>query len=244
MGLLLSGVILGPHGVDIIGENRPIANFFAEIGKLLLMFFAGNEIDLHQFRQAQRKTMIFGLLTTTLPLLLGSAVGFLLGYGPLAAVVLGSLLASHMLLGGSIVRELGAGNLEPVTVTVGATVVSDTLSLIVFAICLSTCQSGFSVAGLAQQLIEIAIFVPLILFGLSRLGAYVLAKAENHEGAYFILMLAIVAIAGLLAQLINLPGIVGAFLAGLAVNAAVHASPRRTSWSSSETPSSSRSSSS
>jgi Kef-type K+ transport system membrane component KefB len=97
----------------------------------------------------------------------------------------------------------------------------------VFAVCLSTFQSGFSVAGLALQIIEIAIFVPLILFGLSRAGAYVLRKIEAYEDAYFIVMLAIIAIAGLLAQLINLPGIVGAFLAGLAVNAAVRDKPAR-----------------
>jgi Kef-type K+ transport system membrane component KefB len=227
VGLLLSGVILGPHVFNVFGTNAPIAGFLGELGKLLLMFFAGLEIDLAQFRQAQRKTMTFGLLTTLLPLLLGIAVGFLLGLEPLTAVVLGSLLASHTLLGLSIIRGLGAGSLKPITVTVGATVVSDTLSLIVFAVCLSTFQSGFSVAGLALQIIEIVIFVPLILFGLSRAGAFVLRKIEAYEDAYFIVMLAIIAIAGLLAQLINLPGIVGAFLAGLAVNAAVRDKPAR-----------------
>ncbi|WP_158805760.1 cation:proton antiporter [Acidisoma sp. L85] len=191
------------------------------------MFFAGLEIDLTRFRQAQRKTMIFGLLTTMMPLILGTGVGFLLGYGMLTAIVLGSLLASHTLLGNNIIRELGASRLEPMTVTVGATVVSDTLSLIVFAVCLSTFQSGFSVTGLAIQLVEIAIFVPLILFGLSRVGAYLLRQVENNEDAYFILMLAIVVVAGLLAQMINLPGIVGAFLAGLAVNAAVQDKPAK-----------------
>jgi Kef-type K+ transport system membrane component KefB len=227
VGLLLSGVILGPHCLDVFGVNRPIADFFADLGKLLLMFFAGLEIDLTRFRQAQRKTMIFGLLTTMLPMTLGTAVGFLLGYGTLTAIVLGSLLASHTLLGNGIIRELGASKLEPITVTVGATVVSDTLSLIVFAVCLSTFKSGFSTAGLAIQVVEIAIFVPLILFGLSRAGAYLLRRVEDNEDAHFILMLAIVVIAGLLAQMINLPGIVGAFLAGLAVNAAVQAKPAK-----------------
>jgi Kef-type K+ transport system membrane component KefB len=47
VGLLLSGVLLGPHGLDLVGQNRPIADFFADLGKLLLMFIAGLEIDLH-----------------------------------------------------------------------------------------------------------------------------------------------------------------------------------------------------
>ena len=104
---------------------------------------------------------------------------------------------------------------------------SDTLSLVVFAVCLSTYQSGFSVSGMTVQLLEIAVFVPLILLGLSRVGAYLLNKVEADEHAYLVLLLAIVAVAGLLAQSINLPGIVGAFLAGLAVNEAVRDKPAK-----------------
>ena len=78
-----------------------------------------------------------------------------------------------------------------------------------------------------MQLIEIAIFVPLILFGLSRLGAYFLRKVADDEDAYFVLMLLVMTVAAVLAALINLPGIVGAFLAGLAVNAAVHDQPAK-----------------
>ena len=127
----------------------------------------------------------------------------------------------------TILRQLGETQLESVTVTVGATVMSDTLSLIVFAICAGIYHSGFSVLNLGVQLVEIAIFVPLVLFGLSRLGAYLLKKVENDEDSYFILMLGIMVVAGLLAQSINLPGIVGAFLAGLAVNAAVRDKPAK-----------------
>jgi Kef-type K+ transport system membrane component KefB len=225
VGLLLSGIVIGPHGLDVFGTNPPIADFFAELGKLLLMFCAGLEIELALFRRARNRVIAFGLLTTTLPLLLGAGVGFLFGYRPVAAVVLGSLLASHTLLAAPIVARLGATRLEPIAVTFGATVVSDTLSLVVFAICVSTFQRGFSLPGLAAQLIEIAVFIPFILFGLSRLGAYLLRKVADEENTYFILMLLVMTVAAALAALINLPGIVGAFLAGLAVNAAVHDKP-------------------
>jgi len=97
----------------------------------------------------------------------------------------------------------------------------------VFAVCVSTYESGFSVAAVTKQLVEIAVFVPVVLFGLSRLGAYALKKVEAEEAAYFALMFGIMAVAGVLAQAINLPGIVGAFLAGLAVNASVHDKPAK-----------------
>src|SRR5215468_9493273 len=124
------------------------------------MFFAGLEIDLARFRQAQQRTIVFGLLTTALPLLSGTAVGVLLGYGTLGAVVLSP----------PIVTRLGLVRLESITITFGPTVISDTLSLLVFAVCLATYKSGFSISVLAVQVAEIAIFVPLVLVGLSRWG--------------------------------------------------------------------------
>ena len=225
VGFVLTGTVIGPHVLGLFGEQRPIAEFLADLGKLLLMFVTGLEIDLARFRQAEGRSITFGLLTTGIPLLLGTMVGMLFGYSVTSAMVLGSLLASHTLLASPIVTKLGANHLEPVIVTVGATVMSDTLSLVIFAICVSTYVSRFSAFRLIGQILEIAVLVPGILFGLGRLGAYLLKGAEDQEDAYVVLLFGMMAVAGILAQLVNLPDIVGAFLAGLAVNAAVHAKP-------------------
>jgi Kef-type K+ transport system membrane component KefB len=225
VGLLLSGVIVGPYVLDIFGTVRPIADFLAELGKLLLMFFAGLEINLELFRRARNRSIALGIATTVVPLVLGTMVALSFGYAAIPAIVIGSLLASHTLLGLSVVSRLGLGSLEPVTVAVGATVMSDTLSLVVFAICVSIYTTGFSPSGLVLLLAEIAGYIVLVLFGLSRLGAYVLKRVENEEDAYFVLMLGIMAIAGVLADAIQLPGIVGAFLAGLAINASAQNAP-------------------
>jgi len=227
VGLLLSGVVLGPHMLDVFPQQHPISQFFSELGMLLLMFFAGLEINLPLFREKIFRSIVFGVTTTTVPLLLGTLAARWLGYGLLPAIVVGSLLASHTLLGASIVAKLGVNRLEPVVVTFGATMISDTLSLLVFAICVPLYVSGFSASGLALQIIEIIVFVPLVLLGLGRAGAYVLRRLENNEEIYFILMLGMIALSALLAQYINLPGIVGTFLAGLAVNATVKDKPAK-----------------
>ena len=65
------------------------------------------------------------------------------------------------------------------------------LSLVVFAVCVTTFQRGFSPSGLALQLIEIAAFVPLLLLGLGRAGKYLFKKVEGDEQACFILMFGI-----------------------------------------------------
>src|SRR5262249_35821162 len=115
--------------------------------------------------------------------------------------------------------------LEPVTVTSGATVMSDTLSLVVFAVCVSTYQRGFSVSVLAVQLVEIVAFVLLVLFGVSRVARYALRKVEENEDSFFVLLFGVMALMAALAAVVQLPGIVGAFLAGLALNEAAQGKP-------------------
>lgn len=225
VGLLLGGVIIGPYVLGFFGTDRPIADFMADLGKLLLMFFAGLEIDLALFRRARNRSITFGITTTVLPLVLGTVVGLAFGYAAIPATVIGSLLASHTLLGLPIFDRLGLRGIEPVTVAVGATVMSDTWSLVVFAVCVSIYTTGFSTSALALLLAEIAGYIILVLFGLSRIAAYVLKRVEEEEDAYFVLMLCIMAIAAVLADAIQLPGIVGAFLAGLAVNASARDKP-------------------
>ncbi len=227
VGLLLAGMLFGPHVLDIFSHEHPVLKFFAEVGALLLMFFAGLELDLTLFRQKIFRALSFGVITTSLPLLLGTLATLWLGYELLPAIVVGSLIASHTMLGSTIIARLGARNLEPMVVTFGATMVSDTLSLLVFAACLPLYASGFSVAGIAIQVIEIAIFIPLVLLGLGRGGAWLLRRVENDEETYFMLMFGILAVTALLAEWIHLPGIVGTFLAGLAVNASVKDKPAK-----------------
>ena len=216
VGLLLFGVLLGPYVLDVAGADRPIAQFFADLGRLMLMFTAGLEIDIELFRKAQTRSVIFGVITTIVPQVLGTACGLAFGYPFIPAVVIGS-----------IVTRLGAISLEPIVVTIGATMVSDTLSLIIFGICVSTYTTGFSASGLTVQIVEVAIVVPLILIGVSRAGAWILGKLGYSEERYFVTMLGIMAVAGVLTDLINLPDIVGAFLAGVAVNAAAHDHPAK-----------------
>ena len=151
VGLLLFGVILGPHVLGFFGEHRPIADFFAELGKLLLMFSAGLEIDIALFRRAQTR------------------VDHLRPFYHHRAIALRHVARPRFRLYAHsgdrrriapriphvaecpIVQRLGVIRLEPIVVTIGATVLSDTLSLIVFAVCVSTYTTGFSPEGLPSS---------------------------------------------------------------------------------------------
>jgi Kef-type K+ transport system membrane component KefB len=117
VGLLVVGVLLGPHVLGLYGVNYPIVQFFADLGRLMLMFAAGLELDINLFRRTQTHSVIFGLVTTIVPQLLGTAFGLAFGYHIIPAIVIGSMLASHTLISLPIITRLGALGLEPVVVT-------------------------------------------------------------------------------------------------------------------------------
>jgi Kef-type K+ transport system membrane component KefB len=221
VGYMLAGLIVGPHGLGIIPKDANVANFFAELGKLLLMFFVGLEVDLRQFKAERTRSFLFGLVTFSLPLVVGGAVAYAFGYGPISAVLIGSLLASHTLIAYPIVIEAGLAKLPSVTITVGATILTDMLSLLLLAICLTAHQAGFDAKALALQLGELAVFIAVMVFVLGPVGRWLFAKLGSTDEASFTLMLAIVALGATFAEALQLEGILGAFLAGLAVNEAV-----------------------
>src|SRR5689334_22644144 len=116
VGLLAAGVALGPSCLQLAPKNGETAQFFADVGKLLLMFFAGLEIDLKQFNLVRRRSFGFGMASFGLPLLLGVGLGLTFGYSWLSAFLIGSVFASHTLLGYPIVQRLGLVRNEAVTV--------------------------------------------------------------------------------------------------------------------------------
>ena len=219
VGLMAAGVLIGPFGLELAPKNGEVGVFFAELGKLLLMFFAGLEIDLAQFNRTRNRSIGFGLLTFTFPLAAGFLVGYWAGYGLVGALVIGSLLASHTLIGFPIVEKLGKLRNEAVTVTIGATVFTDVAALLVLAICIPIHVSGFAPDTFAIQVFQLAVYVPAVIFGLGWVAQKLFARKPTKEGQ-FALMLLLVAVAAVGAEAIHLEGIIGAFLAGLAVNTA------------------------
>ncbi len=221
VGFILAGVLVGPHGIGVLPAHAQTAEFFAELGKLLLMFFAGLEVDMRQFRQNRSKSLIFGLVTFSLPFAAGFFASLSFGYGTLTAVLVGSLLASHTLIAYPIVIAAGLAKRPAVTVTVGATILTDILSLLVLAICVTTHVTGFSLRSLAIQLGELALFVGVMVGIVGPVGRWVFERLGKSDELCFLLMMVIVAAGATFAELLQLEGILGAFLAGLAVNESV-----------------------
>ena len=217
---ILVGVLLGPHVIGVMPRHPQVALVIGEMGKVLLMFFVGLEIDLEQFREHRKKALAFGFVTFALPLAAGIAVGLAFHYALLSALLIGALLSSHTLIAYPAVHHGKQGNRLSVTVTAGSTVLADTLALLTLAFCLSTFQNGFDPVALAWRFLSLALFIVLVLGVLGRSGKWLFDRFGTTEAEAFQLLLAVVMVAAMLAKIFALETILGAFLAGLAVNRA------------------------
>jgi Kef-type K+ transport system membrane component KefB/nucleotide-binding universal stress UspA family protein len=218
IGLLLAGVLLGQSGLKLLDSESQIMKLLSDIGLLYLMFVAGLEIDLQQFHRVKYRSAGFGSLTFAIPLITGTIVGRFFGFNWNSAILLGSLLSSHTLMTYPIVSRLGVVRNEAVTVTIGGTIFTDIGALIVLAICIGINKGNFTGIDLFVLLISLAIYTAVVLFGFDRLGKEFFRRPETDEGSQFLFVLLAVFLAALGAQLVGIEKIVGAFLAGLAVN--------------------------
>ncbi|MEB3212803.1 MAG: cation:proton antiporter, partial [Leptolyngbyaceae bacterium] len=225
VGLLAAGVLFGGSGLGWLSADSEVMKLFSEIGKIYLMFVAGLEIDLALFQKTRDRSISFGALTFAIPLLSGIAIGLLFDFGWLAAVLIGSLLASHTLLAYPIVQKLGIVGDEAVTVTVGATIFTDIGSLLVLAICLGISQGDFSTLKLVILLGSLTLYAIAVLVGLKQLGRLFFSRTGKDEGNQFLFVMLSVFLCALVAQLIGVENIIGAFLAGLAINSVIGDGP-------------------
>lgn len=225
IGLLVAGVVLGPDGAKLLNPNTDTIKLLSDIGKIYLMFVAGLEIDIQQFRKTKNRSIGFGAATFLVPLIVGTIVGRSFGFDWNPAILIGSLLASHTLLGYPIVNRLGVVGNEAVTVTIGATIFTDIAALLVLAICVSFNAGEFTAFSLILQLVLLGLYAAGVLFGVDWVGKEYFRRTGDEEGNQFLFVLLALFLAAVGAQLINVDQIVGAFLAGLAVNDVVGNGP-------------------
>lgn len=225
VGLLVAGVVLGPNGLNVLQNKMPTMQLLSDIGLVYLMFVAGLEIDMALFRKTKYRSAGFGTFTFLVPLIVGTIVGRMFGFGWNASILIGSLFASHTLLAYPIISRLGVVGNEAVTVTIGATIFTDVGSLLVLAVCIGINRGNFTIVSLITLIGSLIVYSAIVLFGFDWAGRQFFRRTGDDEGNQFLFVLLAVFLAALGAQLIGVEKIIGAFLAGLAVNDAVGEGP-------------------
>ncbi|MCQ2325305.1 MAG: cation:proton antiporter, partial [Paludibacteraceae bacterium] len=217
IGFILVGVGLGPCGLNILADT-PAVQVFGQLGMLYIMFQAGVEIDINDFKQQRNKAIIFGLLTFCIPLLLGYGTSRLLGLSPVVGLLLGAMYGSHTLMTYPIVRRYGLQKSAASNITVGGTMIALALSLLVLAGVQTKMQTG------SMELIPLLIWaakvvgvIALILGGFPWL-VRTCFKFRWETTTNFILVFAVTVLSALLCTWAGLSGVLGAFLCGVALN--------------------------
>lgn len=226
VGLILAGALLGPHGLNVLARSEEVI-LLGTIGLLYIMFWAGLEIDMISFRKNRHKSLTFGLLTFAIPLIFGILSShYILGYDWLPSVLLASMFSTHTLISYPIANRLRVTKNEAITVTVGGTIITDVLALLVLAIVSNIATGDMNLMFWIRLGVSLTIFIAIVFGLIPLLARWFFRVVETELTFQYIFVLAMVFLSAFLAELAGIEPIIGAFFAGLALNRLVpHASP-------------------
>lgn len=218
VGIIISGTIVGPSVTGLLERDATII-LLGTVGLLYLMFMAGLSIDLNQFNRLKHKSIIFGIISFSFPLALAFFLApYFLDYPIPTALLLGSIVGSHTLLAYPIAHRLGITKNSAVTMTMGGTMVTDTLSLAILALVIGSMDDGLTVTFLSTFGLSVGIFVAASILFLPRLGRWFFKTFPKENDADYVFLVAIMFVNAWFADLAGLAPIIGAFLAGLLLN--------------------------
>ena len=217
IGMILAGMAIGEYGFNIL-ERDSSFELFGKVGLFYIMFLAGLEMDLEDFRKNKVKGFVFGILTFAVPMALGiwSSMS-VLDFSLTTSILLSSMYASHTLVAYPIVSRYGIARQRSVNITIGGTVITVTLALVILAV-ISGMYNGTSDGWYWLRLfVQVVLLCLLIVFCFPMLGRWFLRKYDDPV-MQFVFVLAMVFLGGGLMSLTGMEGILGAFLVGIVLN--------------------------
>ena len=228
IGMVLAGVLIGQYGLNIL-ERDSSFELFGRVGLYYIMFLAGLEMDMEGVKRNKQRFLIFGLLTCLVPLGLTYVMAItLLHYSPTASFLLGCIMASNTLIAYPIVSRYGLQRHSSVTLSVGSSMISLFLALVMIAALSASFTTYGETTTSASSTAESWLFWPLFVL---KLAAYIVAmlwliphltryflRRYSDAVMQFIFVLSVMFLNAALTDAIGLEGIFGAFFSGLILN--------------------------
>ena len=218
VGLIALGAVAGPSVTGLLERDATFV-LLGTFGLLYLMFMAGVTLDLAEFARQRTKALAFGALSFALPM--GLALLFapqLLGYGLPAAALLGSIVGSHTLLAIPLAGRLGIAKNKALVIATGATLVTDLFSLLVLAVVQGLSSGEADAEFWVMFIVKDVVWAVAVLWLLPKVARAFFRRVRREDDAAFAFLLAMVFFAAWTASLAGLAPIIGAFLAGIALN--------------------------
>jgi Kef-type K+ transport system membrane component KefB len=216
VGLVLAGMIVGPHGVGLLNGNEIALQAWGTFGLLYLMFSAALELDLRSLGKMKGAAITFALLSFAIPFTLGVLSARLLGYALAAAVLMGANWGSHTLVTYPMLHALGLGRNRAVATVVGATALTDTLALLVLTgVSVSVRHAGTLGAEWASIAIGFGVLLIWTLLVLPKVARWFFAKVGGERSYRLVFGMTAFLSGAVLAEASSIDGIIGSFFAGL-----------------------------
>ncbi|EPR66883.1 cation:proton antiporter [Cyclobacterium qasimii] len=225
LGLIIAGAIIGPNGINLMERDSSII-LSGTAGLLYIMFLAGLEIDLAEFKKNSKKSLVFGLYTFSIPMVMGTLTGlYVLGFSLATSILLASMFASHTLIAYPLISKMGVAKNKAVNITVGGTMITDTLALLVLAVIVGMTTGEVNTEFWVRLTISILVFGLIVMLLFPIIGRWFLKRYDDSVSQY-IFVLVMVYLGAVLAEMAGIEAIIGAFLSGLALNRLIlHTSP-------------------
>lgn len=225
IGMILAGLAIGEHGFNILVRDSSF-ELFGKVGVYYIMFLAGLEMNMADFKKNRGKAVALGLLAFIIPISIGMVTNvLLLKYSLITSILLASMYASHTLVAYPIVIRYGISRQRSVSIAVGGTAVTDTLTLLVLAVISGVFKGEAGGLFWLWLVVRFVVLAMLIMYFLPRIGRWSFRRYDDNVMQY-IFVLAMVFLGAGLMELIGMEGILGAFLVGLVLNRLIpHVSP-------------------
>jgi Kef-type K+ transport system membrane component KefB len=218
IGLILAGVIIGPNSLHVI-ESTNSFELLSKTGLLYIMFLAGLEIDMHQFRHNRNKSIVFGALTFLIPITMGYFVCiYVFEFSLWSSILLASMFSTHTLLSYPIVSNMGIVKNRAVQITFGGTIITDSAVLILLGVITHVVTDKMDSGFWLRVIVSLSLLVFSTLYLLPKISRWFFRNIEAQASSQYIYVLAVVFISGFLSELAGVEPIIGAFLAGLGLN--------------------------
>jgi len=217
LGLIIAGAIIGPNGFNLLLRDSSII-LSGTAGLLYIMFLAGLEINMAEFKKNSSKSLLFGLYTFIIPMILGILSSYyILNLSMLSSILVASMYASHTLIAYPILSKLGVSKNRAVNIAVGGTMITDTLALLVLAVIVGMTTGEVNTAFWTKLTISILVFGLIVTLLFPIIARWFLKRYEDNVSQY-IFVLVMVFLGAVLAEAAGIEAIIGAFLSGLALN--------------------------
>ena len=217
IGMVLAGILIGKYGFNILERDNSF-ELFGRVGLYYIMFLAGLEMDMEGVKKHSRQFIIFGLLTCFVPLILTYIMAMtLLDYSGTASFLLGCIMASNTLIAYPIVGRYGLQRHPSVTLSVGSSMISLFMALVMLAALAGSYEENNSWLFWPLFILKFAVFCLVSIIFIPKLTRYFLRRYSDAVMQY-IFVLAIMFLSAAFTSLIGLEGIFGAFFSGLILN--------------------------